>query len=122
MRYFSFSKTVILLYCHACNAKIVYGNCYLLFVTLRNDVIVPVFLLDADARPEFLCHKGTIKPGVLVAYAIMFLRFNSIKVRLNHFDDLLGVPKSYLFQFHKGTIKPQYQKQLQQMQNDVSIP
>ena len=51
MRYFSFSKTVILLYCHACNAKIVYGNCYLLFVTLRNDVIVPVFLLDADARP-----------------------------------------------------------------------
>ena len=40
----------------------VYGNCYLLFVTLRNDVIVPVFLLDADARPEFQFHKGTIKP------------------------------------------------------------
>ena len=41
VRYFCFSKTVILLYCHTWNAKMVYGNCYLLFVTLRNDVIDP---------------------------------------------------------------------------------
>ena len=41
VRYFCFSKTVILLYCHTWNAKMVYGNCYLLFATLRNDVIDP---------------------------------------------------------------------------------
>ena len=42
MRYFSFSKTVILLYCHACKAKKSFlGKWYLNFVTLRDDVIEP---------------------------------------------------------------------------------
>ena len=47
--------------------------------------------------------------------------FNSIKVRLNRVADVMTVGEILSFNSIKVRLN-QYQKQLQQMQNDVSIP
>ena len=75
----------------------------------------------------FQFHKGTIKPFSTFADVKEYLSFNSIKVRLNRYADprngslLFGFNSIkvrlnhmqqgghyivWLFQFHKGTIKP----------------
>ena len=77
--------------------------------------------------PAFQFHKGTIKPLKRFEKTLNIINFNSIKVRLNlcsrahsvgvnrHFNSikvrlnqlyLVVVQILFVFQFHKGTIKP----------------
>ena len=79
---------------------------------------------------SFQFHKGTIKPVSSILLCLLFMNFNSIKVRLNlvrtfsnpnsiiYFNSikvrlnllatLIGAGLGLLFQFHKGTIKPEH--------------
>ena len=53
---------------------------------------------------RFQFHKGTIKTVLLIQMLLLFLHFNSIKVRLKRMA--AGIFYEYVqFQFHKGTIK-----------------
>ena len=82
------------------------------------------------ARPKFQFHKGTIKTLVQTASVATIFYFNSIKVRLKRYlsEETLGaifnfnsikvrlkllpsmvIISSMLFQFHKGTIKTDYE-------------
>ena len=68
----------------------------------------------------FQFHKGAIRTRIEADYIRQFMRFNSIKVRLE-----LDVTKvsnmSLKFQFHKGAIRTeQLLKRVQRLQ--VSIP
>ena len=70
---------------------------------------------------EFQFHKGTIKTCVFSDTDNTIFYFNSIKVRLKHFNNHLP-SLSLKFQFHKGTIKTMERVSEGYTREAISIP
>ena len=57
---------------------------------------------------SFQFHKGTIRTVMLCLILRLLVHFNSIKVRLEHYDWKKWSDAVNAFQFHKGTIRTYY--------------
>ena len=68
----------------------------------------------------FQFHKGAIRTRVLVITLKEVFDFNSIKVRLEPYENYSSM-SPYTFQFHKGAIRT-HLLDLNIQQNEISIP
>ena len=76
--------------------------------------------ISAGANILFQFHKGTIRTTENDKEQKNFSHFNSIKVRLEHINDIYSTADT-TFQFHKGTIRTK-DSVLGKKVSEISIP